>query len=114
MPTITVKTPTANYPVMIGRGLLKNFATRCAAFTGKKLPRVFVVTSPAIWGLWGKQLTASFKEKPTVLFIPAGETHKRLRTMERLCEELAAAGADRDSLLIAFGGGIVGDVTGFL
>jgi 3-dehydroquinate synthase len=37
-----------------------------------------------------------------------------MRTMERLCEELAAAGADRDSLLIAFGGGIVGDVTGFL
>jgi 3-dehydroquinate synthase len=114
VPTIDVKTPSANYPVIIGRGLLKTLAARCAKCTGSKLPRVFVVTSPAIWGLWGKQFTASFKEKPTVLFIPAGETHKRLRTMERLCEELAAAGADRDSLLIAFGGGIVGDVTGFL
>ncbi|MDR3735859.1 MAG: 3-dehydroquinate synthase [Acidobacteriaceae bacterium] len=114
MPTIAVNTPTANYPVTIGRGLLKNLAARCAAHTGKKLPRVFVVTSPAIWDLWGRQFAASFKEKPTVLFIPAGETHKRLRTLERLCEELAAAGADRDSLLIAFGGGIVGDVTGFL
>ena len=114
MPTIQVKTPSANYPVVIGRGLLKNFSARCAAHTGRKLPRVFVVTSPAIWGLWGKQLCASFQEKPTVLFVPPGERHKRLRTLERLCEELAAAGADRDSLLIAFGGGIVGDITGFL
>jgi len=114
VPTIDVNTPSANYPVIIGRGLIHKLATRCATYTGGKLPRVFVVTSPAIWGLWGKQVSASFKEKPTVLFIPAGETHKRLRTMERLCEELAASGADRDSLLIAFGGGIVGDMTGFL
>ncbi len=114
MPTIQVKTPSAQYPVVIGSGLIKNLAARCAARTGKKLPRVFVVTSPAIWGLWGKQVSASFKEKPTVLFIPPGESHKRMRTMERLCEELAAAGADRDSLLLAVGGGIVGDVTGFL
>jgi len=122
VPTIPVKTPSASYPVVIGTGLLKNLAARCASLvdnkTGKKLPRVFVVTSPAIWGLWGKQLSASFlksnQEKPTVLFIPPGEQHKRMRTMERLCEELAAAGADRDSLLLAFGGGIVGDATGFL
>ena len=114
MPIIQVKTPSAQYPVVIGRGLVKTLAARCAAVTGGKLPRVFVVTSPAIWGLWGKHISASFKEKPTVLFIPAGESHKRMRTMERLCEELAAAGADRDSLLLAVGGGIVGDVTGFL
>jgi len=114
VPTIAVKTPSASYPVVIGRGLLKNLSARCAKVAGGKLPRVFVVTSPAIWGLWGKQLSGSFKDKPTVLFIPPGESHKRMRTMERLCEELAAAGADRDSLLIAFGGGIVGDVTGFL
>lgn len=43
-----------------------------------------------------------------------GETHKRLAQVERLASELAAAGADRGSLLIAFGGGIIGDVGGFL
>jgi 3-dehydroquinate synthase len=114
VPTIAVNTPSASYPVVIGRGLLKNLAARCARHTGGKLPRVFVITSPAIWGLWGRKFGASFKEQPTVLFIPAGEQHKRMRTMERLCEELAGAGADRDSLLLAFGGGIVGDATGFL
>jgi len=114
VPIIQVKTPSARYPVVIGTGLLRTLAARCGKLTGGKLPRVFVVTSPAIWGLWGKQFSASFKDKPTVLFIPPGEAQKRMRTMERLCEELAAAGADRDSLLIAFGGGIVGDATGFL
>ena len=37
-----------------------------------------------------------------------------MRTLESLAEQLAAAGADRDALLVAFGGGVVGDMTGFL
>jgi 3-dehydroquinate synthase len=49
-----------------------------------------------------------------VLFLPAGESHKRLAAVESLAQQLALAGADRDSILLAFGGGIVGDVTGFL
>jgi 3-dehydroquinate synthase len=81
--------------------------------------RTFLVTSPEIWGLWGKQVLAAFdkekpRQEPTVLFLPAGEKHKRLRTVESLLEQMAAAGADRDALLVAFGGGVVGDVTGFL
>ncbi len=78
--------------------------------------QTFVLTSPEIWGLWGKQLLKTFpaKEEPAVLFLPAGETHKRLSQVESLSTDLATAGADRSSLLIAFGGGIVGDVGGFL
>jgi len=114
VPTIAVKTPSANYPVVIGRGLLGGLASRIAKLTPGKHPRVFILTSPPVWGLWGRKLTSTFADAPTVLFIPAGETHKRMRTVERLCEELATAGADRDSLLIAFGGGIVGDITGFV
>ena len=51
---------------------------------------------------------------PAVLFLPAGEQQKRLANIERLAAELSTAGADRSSLLIAFGGGIVGDACGFL
>ena len=40
--------------------------------------------------------------------------HKRLAALERLAQQLAVAGADRSSILIAFGGGVIGDVTGFL
>ena len=49
-----------------------------------------------------------------MLSVPAGEEHKRLATVERLLEELAEHGADRDSVLVAFGGGVIGDMTGFV
>ena len=52
--------------------------------------------------------------QPTILFIPQGERHKRLPAVESLAEQLAAAGADRDALLLALGGGVLGDITGFL
>jgi len=76
--------------------------------------RPFVITSPDIWALWSKPFLAGFKEPPTVLLLPNGERHKRLSSVESLAEQLSRAGADRDSLLIAFGGGVLGDITGFL
>ncbi len=78
---------------------------------------IFVVTSPEIWSLWSKRFLASFSAKNiqvNVLFVPAGERHKRLATVERLAEEMSRAGAKRDALLVAFGGGVIGDMTGFL
>lgn len=118
MPVIALKTPSASYDITIASGLLKTLATRLKKLKNGKPYRVFLVTSPEIWGLWGKRVLASFgknpKEQPTVLFIPAGELHKRMRTIESLAEQMAEAGADRDALLVAFGGGVVGDMTGFL
>jgi 3-dehydroquinate synthase len=114
VPLIHLKTPSASYDITIGSGLLRTLASRLRKLKGGKPFRPFVVTSPEIWGLWGEKLLESFSEQPTVLFLPAGEQHKRLRTLESLTEQLADAGADRDALLIAFGGGVVGDVTGFL
>jgi len=73
-----------------------------------------VLTSPEIWALWSKRFLKSFEEEPIVLFLPAGERHKTLRSVEKLLRQMAKAGGDRGSLLIAFGGGIVGDVGGFL
>ncbi len=114
MPLIHLKTPSASYDITIGSGLLRTLSSRLKKLKAGKPFRTFIVTSPEIWGLWGTRVLESFADQPTVLFLPAGEQHKRLRTVESLTEELAAAGADRDSLLLAFGGGVVGDVTGFL
>jgi 3-dehydroquinate synthase len=49
-----------------------------------------------------------------VIEMPEGERHKRLSTIENLCEDLVKLKADRNTVLIALGGGVVGDVTGFL
>lgn len=49
-----------------------------------------------------------------MLFLPSGERHKRIASVETLAQQLAVAGADRDSILLALGGGVIGDITGFL
>lgn len=116
MRTIRVKTASATYPVNVGSDLVSNFGRHLRKFGGKNAPRVFVLTSPAIWSLWGKQFGSTFPkdQSPTVLFLAPGEQNKRLGSLERLATELSTACADRSSLLIAFGGGIVGDAGGFL
>jgi 3-dehydroquinate synthase len=100
--------------VVAGSGLLQTLAGRIARAVGKLPRRVFVLTSEQIWALWGEKFCASFDEPPVTLFLPAGERYKTLGSVEKLARQMAAAGADRGSLLIAFGGGIVGDVGGFL
>jgi 3-dehydroquinate synthase len=113
--TIRVKIPSRAYAVSIGSGLTLSLSARLRKLFGKERKRVYVLTSPEIWSLWGRRLLASFgPDQPTVLFLPAGERYKRMAQIERLGEELLLAGADRSSLLIALGGGVIGDVGGFL
>ncbi len=112
--TIRVDTPSARYEVHAGSGLLASLAPRIERLAGRLPRRVFVLTSPEIWALWGEAFQKSFAEAPIALFLPAGEKHKTLRSAESLARQMIRAGADRGSLLIAFGGGIVGDVGGFL
>jgi 3-dehydroquinate synthase len=118
VPVIPVKTPSANYDVTIVPNLLRTVYPRLRKLNPGKPFRPFVITSPNIWALWSKHFLASFpkndQDTPTVLFHPAGESHKRLASIESLAQQLSTAGADRDSLLLAFGGGVIGDITGFL
>jgi 3-dehydroquinate synthase len=93
---------------------VETLARRIERVAGKLPRRVFVLTSAPIWGLWGEVFQASFAEPPIVLFLPPGEENKTIKNVEGLLREMARAGGDRGSLLIAFGGGIVGDVGGFL
>lgn len=114
MQTIRVDTPSAKYDVVTGSGLLRSLAPRMERVVGKLPRRVFILTSPEIWALWGDALLASFGEPPVTLFLSSGEKHKTMQSVDRLLRQMIRAGGDRGSLLIAFGGGIVGDVGGFL
>jgi 3-dehydroquinate synthase len=118
VPSLSIKTPSASYDVTIGSGLLRTLSSRLTRLNPGKPFRPFVITSPEIWAHWSKPFLASFPKEgaaaPTILLHPAGETHKRLAAVESLAQKLALAGADRDALLLAFGGGVIGDITGFL
>ena len=100
--------------MIAGSGLIETLAPRIERVVGRLPRRVFVLTSAPIWAQWGHAVQQSFRDAPIVLFLEPGEKYKTLASMERLLRQMAQAGGDRGSLLIAFGGGIVGDVGGFL
>ena len=100
--------------MFVGAGLLASLSPRVERIAGRLPRRVFVLTSPEIWALWGEAFSASFAEPPIALFLPPGEKHKTLGNAEKLTRQVVSAGGDRSSLLFAFGGGIVGDVGGFV
>ena len=116
MLTIPIRTHSATYDVLLGADLLPTLSQHMRAVLGPRTRRYFVVTSPEIWELWSHAFLSSFADdqQPTILMLPAGEHHKRLAAVERLAHQLATSGADRASVLIAFGGGVIGDVAGFL
>jgi 3-dehydroquinate synthase len=112
---VPVTTPSRSYEVLIGSGLLARAGEVLGNLLEKK--RVFVVSAPAVRKRWGKVLTQSLAAvgiESTLLEMPDGERAKRLATLEKLAENLVKAGADRGVSLMALGGGVVGDVTGFL
>lgn len=115
---LPVRSASAAYNVEIGHGLLPLIGDRVNALTGGALQagklRVFAVTSPVLADRYAAPLLQGFSSPATVLTVPAGEEHKRMATVERLAEELAQHGADRDAVLLALGGGVIGDLTGFL
>jgi 3-dehydroquinate synthase len=107
MPSFAVETAHHRYEAVVERGILRRFPD----FLPPRHGRVFVVTEPGIWDLHGGRLCGVEKD---VLFFAGGEERKRLAAVEALAEQMTERGADRTSLVVAFGGGIVNDLAGFL
>ena len=111
-PPITVRPPGASYPILIEEGLLSRAGKVLESLSANR--KVILLSDTTVWKLWGNKLLAGLKPlRPVHILIPAGEKYKRLATVETITNQLSAAGAERSSLLVAFGGGVVGDVGGF-
>jgi 3-dehydroquinate synthase len=116
MTRVTITVQPRPYDAWIEVGLLARAGTLLREAVPEKR-QFFVVTVPPVRRKWGKKLEKALEASDfRVTFIPMqeGETSKTLATVERLGEKLAKAGADRNSGVIAFGGGVVGDVAGLL
>src|SRR5690348_8733522 len=104
------------YEALIENGLLDR-AGDCLRELFPEAKRCFVITMPSLRRRWANKLTKSLsaaKFETKLLQMPDGERHKRMVTVEELAERLVHMGADRSAFLIALGGGVVGDVAGFL
>ena len=111
MPSFRVETPQRAYDAIVQRGSLGRVAEFLPAGAGL----VFFVTTEDVWKLHGNKVREALAGRAhRVLFFPGGEPNKRLSQLEALAEQMIEAGGDRSSVVVAFGGGIVGDVAGFL
>jgi len=112
--TISLELPAAparSYPIHIGAGLLGRADLYAPHVHGA---RVAIVTNETVAPLYLEALrTALAAWTPLDIVLPDGEQHKTLATLERVCDALLAARCDRQTTLIALGGGVIGDITGF-
>ncbi len=76
---------------------------------------VFVISSPRVWRHCSTLIERLLGEsRRATILIDDGETAKNLTTVERACRDLVRAGADRRAIIVAVGGGVVGDVAGYV
>jgi 3-dehydroquinate synthase len=106
---IDVHTPSARYPIDIGDGVAASLPHVLRSVGAPA--RRFVVSSASIWEQHGDAMTGVSQDEPILL--PEGERYKTTATVMRIYDALIRASADRATCLIAFGGGVVGDITGF-
>ena len=108
MPSYVVETPQRRYPILVERGCL----VQLSSFIPARAGNVFFISTEDVWQLHGAALA---QDRPhEVLFFRGGEANKRLAEVETLAEQMVAKGADRSSIVVAFGGGILTDIAGFL
>ena len=110
---ILVKSAAGSYGVVCGVGVLR-YAKREIGKLGT-FSSVHVVSSPKVWRAIGKNVQRGFGVKfRAVHLMDDAESLKNLRTVELVAREMVKSGADRKSMLVAVGGGVVGDVAGFV
>ena len=112
---ITISLGRQRHRVLIAKGLLKQFGARVR----QHLPRrtCAVVTDSNVGPIFADRIGRSLTSagfRPTVITIPAGEKSKTLRQAGAICEQMIGAGLDRQSLVIGLGGGVIGDISGFV
>ncbi|HLF12343.1 MAG TPA: 3-dehydroquinate synthase [Gammaproteobacteria bacterium] len=107
--TINVALGERSYPIHIGPGLIGN-----ASLHGSTASQVLIVTNEVVAPLYLEPLRASLRDREVqTLILPDGEQHKTLRTFATIIDRLVDARFHRDACLIALGGGVVGDLTGY-
>src|ERR1700693_1904319 len=111
---IRVRSAAGEYAVLCGAGILRGAPDEIAKLG--EFSSVHILTSPKVWRVAGKAMKSAIPRHvwENVHLFDDAETKKNMRTVELLCRKLTRAGADRMSLIVAVGGGVVGDVAGFV
>ncbi len=102
------------YRVLIGGGLIDTAGAHIGPLL--KRGRVAVVSDETVWGLHGERLTSALARsgvEATPILVPPGEGSKSFDMLAKVSDDLLALSLDRGDMVVAFGGGVVGDLAGF-
>jgi 3-dehydroquinate synthase len=112
---VEISGPTYSYPAFVGSGLLKQLGEHVPKYLPHKTCAIISESNVApLFGDRVAQSLASAGFHPTLITIPAGEKSKRLEQAGAICDQMIAAGLDRQSFVIGLGGGVIGDISGFV
>lgn len=114
MPELTVKVPASKageYKIEIGTDILESVWPRLEKQFGRMAR--FVITDANVVKAGHLEKLLSFRKIPTFVITPAGETSKNMRTVDAILEAMEKAYLGRDTVVLALGGGVVGDIAGF-
>jgi len=112
MTTVTVDLGLRSYDIVIGEDLLVRAGKFLAPHLNAK--RIAIVTDDNVYALHGAALESALSDYETHMIIrPAGESQKSFDGLQAVLNALFEAGFDRNDTVIAFGGGVIGDLTGF-
>ncbi|MFK8029205.1 MAG: 3-dehydroquinate synthase [Gammaproteobacteria bacterium] len=115
MQTLTVNLGARSYPIVIGNTLMGDESLWKQLAIEVKLPRhLVIVTNTTVAPLYLDKLTSALTDhRIDHVELDDGEQHKHLATFERILNKLVECGAQRDTAIVALGGGVVGDMAGF-
>jgi 3-dehydroquinate synthase len=111
---VTVPLGERSYPIVVGQRVLETLGLRLASV--RRAGKVAVVTDETVAKLYGGTAVRSLKAagyQPHVIALPAGERTKTLTWLSRVLDQLVAARFERTSIIVALGGGVIGDLAGF-
>jgi len=113
MKTLKVDLGQRSYPIFIGSDLIDRpeLFEACA-----KASSIYIVTNTTVAPLYAERLSktlASFGKSVRTIALPDGESFKDWKNLQTIFDELLKHGADRQTVLVALGGGVIGDMTGF-
>jgi 3-dehydroquinate synthase len=112
MQTLTVQMAERSYPIHIGAGVLRDAALLAAAVAGED---ILLVSNTTVAPLYGERVRSALSGRRIVEFVlPDGEEHKTLASAGRVFDVLVANRFGRDASVIALGGGVIGDLAGFV
>jgi 3-dehydroquinate synthase len=108
---IPVELGERRYSVCIGHGLVELVPDLLGQFKGR---RIVVVSGQRVWKLYGNRIGRALRKVGRVepIVVPDGERYKSRNTLSTLHDRFLEAGLARDGLVVAVGGGVVGDLTG--